>query len=663
MLINIRNCFICLIALILSCNQIEMTFDEYPVYNGSDLGFTYTPEKTIFKVWSPNAQQMMLKIYEEGQDSDPVNSYQMNKASNGLWQFSIEGDQKGIFYTYQATVKNVTLQETSDPYSKAVGVNGLRSAVIDLNQTNPDGWESDTKPPLDHFKDIILYELHVRDFSIHPESGMQHKGKFLAFTEEETSIGDNATGLAHLKELGITHVHLLPSFDYSSIDESKLNEPQFNWGYDPANYNVPEGSYSTDPYIPEVRIKEFKELVLNLHKNGLRVIMDVVYNHTYKTDDSNFNLIAPGYYYRQNEEGKFSDASGCGNETASDREMMRKFIKESVAYWANEYHIDGFRFDLMGIHDIKTMEEVTDTLNSIDPTIYVYGEGWTAGASPLSDSLRAIKANTYQMSKVAAFNDEMRDGIKGHWADKMDRGFVSGMADEVESVKYGIVGAIDHPGINFEKVNYSKSAWAREPWQCINYVACHDDYTLWDKLEISTDSIDEYDEEVLVKMDLLANTMVLTSQGVPFLHAGAELLRTKNGDHNSYKSPDSVNQIDWTRKKDMLDVFAYYQGLIALRKAHPGFRLRNAEAVIEKLSFPEVPEGILAFQISGIENDPSWESILVICNANLKEADITISQGQWEAALYNMEFYDDGKGSIHSNDLTIPPVSGVILHK
>ena len=419
-----------------------------------------------------------------------------------------------------------------------------------------------------------------------------------------------STGLDHIKELGVTHIHLLPSFDFMSIDETKLEEQNFNWGYDPQNYNVPEGSYSTNPADGNVRIREFKQLVKTLHENGLRIVMDVVYNHTGATMESNFNQIFPEYYYRMTPRGGFSDASACGNETASEKPMVRKFIIESVKYWAQEYHIDGFRFDLMGIHDITTMNEVSKALHEIDPTIFIYGEGWTAGDSPLKEKKRALKKYTFKMEGIAAFSDDMRDGVKGHVFTHHDRGFASGNPNSKESVKFGIVAATEHPQINYEAVNYSDYAWAKEPSQCINYVSCHDNHTLLDRLINSNPGEPESE---LIKMHKLANTIILTSQGVPFLHAGVEMLRTKQGVENSFKSPDSINQIDWSRKTEYLEVVNYYQKLIDLRKNHPAFRMPTKTMIQKHLSFIEMPDSnLIGYQIKGNANDDSWETDFII---------------------------------------------------
>jgi pullulanase len=528
-------------------------YGNYPAYSGNDLGVSYSPLKTMFKVWAPKASEIKLRLYSAGNGGKAISNQSMIKLDNGVWELVIKKNLKNKYYTFQVMQEGKWLLERPDIYAKAVGVNGNRGMVADMKATDPIGWLADKKPAQKNFTDIILYELHIRDISIDPNSGIKHKGKFLGLAESGTKSPDGEpTGLDHIKQLGITHVHLLPAFDFNSVDETKPEANKYNWGYDPLNYNVPEGSYSTNPYDGNVRIKEFKTMVQALHKKGLRVILDVVYNHTSDINNSNFSQFAPGYFYRQNADGKYSDATGCGNEVASERAMVRKFMVESVVYWAREYHLDGFRFDLMGVHDIETMNQISTALHKIDPTIFIYGEGWAAGSSPLPESERAVKKNMAKVNEVAAFSDDIRDGLKGGWGDLKEKGFVSGAPDKKESIKFGIVASTPNTQVDYSKVNYSKAPWAAEPYQAITYVSCHDDNTLFDRLRISNAAASEAD---LIKMDKLANAVVLTSQGVSFLHSGAELLRTKKGIANSYNSPDSINQIEWSRKTKYKAVF------------------------------------------------------------------------------------------------------------
>ncbi len=640
-----------------------LTFKDYPVYDKSDLGLQYTKQASSFKIWAPSASEAILNLYESDTSPTPIKKVSLKTTNAGTWSTTIKGDLKDQYYTFQTKVNGIWGREVPDPYVKAVGVNGKRGQVIDFKETNPTNWEKDVRPPLASFSDIIIYELHVRDLSMHPNSGIQNKGKFLGIAEGGTTSPDGlATGLDHIKELGVTHVHLLPSYDFLSVDESRPEDNEFNWGYDPQNYNVPEGSYSSNPSDGTVRIKEFKQMVKTLHDNGLRVILDVVYNHTGATEESNFNQLVPGYYYRQNEAGGFSDASACGNETASERAMMRKFIRESVKYWVEEYHIDGFRFDLMGIHDIETMKQVAATVQAIDPSIFVYGEGWTGGDSPLPEEQRALKKHTFRISGVAAFSDDMRDGVKGHVFTATERGFASGKPDVEESVKFGIVASTQHPQVNYDKVNYSNVPWAAQPTQTINYVSCHDNHTLWDRLLNSQPDISEQER---IKMHLLANTIVLTSQGVPFLHAGVEMLRTKEGEENSYKSPDSINRFDWSRKTQYKYVFDYYKALIQLRKNHPAFRMPTTEMIQNHLRFLDLKEpNVIGYSISGNANGDDWKEILVFFNGNQVDKSITIPSGDWEVAIEGMAIKGTGLRMVNNQtEILLPSSSAMVLYQ
>ena len=638
------------------------SYDDYPVYDGKDLGLTYSSDQSTFRLWAPSADKVNLHFYDAPLDGTPTRTTAMKPSENGTWTATFKEDLKGTYYTFQTNVSGKWGAEAPDPYVKAVGTNGKRGQVIDFAETNPEGWETTQKPALTQPTDIVIYELHVRDLSLSPTSGIQQKGKFLAFTEEgTTNDSGESTGLDHIKDLGVTHVHLLPSFDYLSVDESKLDEPQFNWGYDPQNYNVPEGSYSTDPAGGATRIREMKAAIKAMHDNGLRVILDVVYNHTGVTETSLFNELVPGYYYRHREDGTFSDASACGNETASDRAMMRKFIVESVCYWAEEFKMDGFRFDLMGIHDIQTMNEVSAALKKIDPTIFIYGEGWTAGDSPLPVKSRALKANTFRMEGVSAFSDDIRDGLKGSVFVHDEKAFVSGSPGREEDVKFGIIASTDHPQVDYSKVNYSEGPWANDPTQTISYVSCHDNHTLWDRLNISCPDASEAEK---IQMHKLALATVLTSQGVPFLHAGVEMLRTKGGEENSYKSPDSVNQLDWSRKTTYKGVYDYTKGLIALRKAHPAFRMTTTKGVQEHLKFLDVESSnLIAYTLSNSANGDSWNNILVVLNGNAETKSIDLPEGNWTVALNGEQINESGIGGAESNSLDVPARTAMILYQ
>ncbi|MBB3054556.1 type I pullulanase [Mucilaginibacter gotjawali] len=641
--------------------QLVGPFDNYPVYTGKDLGVKYTPAKTVFKVWAPKASAVTLRLYDAGDGGGALSTINMVKGNKGVWKTVVDKDIKNKYYTFQVMQEGKRLLESPDIYAKAVGVNGKRGMVVDLASTNPKNWRNDKKPALKNFTDIIIYELHMRDISVDPNSGIQHKGKYLGLAETGTKSPDGeATGLDHIKELGVTHVHLLPCFDFNSVDETKPAAGQYNWGYDPLNYNVPEGSYSSDPYDGNVRIKEFKKMVQTLHQNGLRVILDVVYNHTSDIDHANFSQFAPGYFYRHNPDGSYSNATGCGNEVASEMPMARKFMIESVVYWAKEYHLDGFRFDLMGVHDIKTMNMISDTLHKIDPTIFVYGEGWTAGNSPMPEALRAVKKNVSKLHEQAVFSDDLRDGLKGGWGDLKEKGFVSGNTKMDESVKFGIVASIPNPQVNYDLVNYDKGPWASEPYETITYASCHDDNTLFDRLKISNPNAPEAE---LIKMDKLANAVVLTSQGISFLHSGAELLRTKQGVANSFNKPDSINQIDWSRKTKYKAVFAYYKGLIALRKNHPAFRMPFAKMINERLKFVNtgVP-GLICYQISNHANGDKWKNILVILNGNKANQALKLPGGVWTIAADENTINEAGIKTVAAGNIDIASTSAYVLY-
>ena len=650
-------------ALLNSCSEnksVQEVFEANADPVNANLWLAYSKESTRFSLWSPTAQEVRLILYENGDGGAPLRTTNMESGPNGLWKKTVGGDLNGAYYTFQIKYNGEWLNESPGIYAQAVGVNGNRAMVIDLNQTNPKGWETDKGPEIKHINEAIIYELHIRDLTIHRESGSSMPGKYLGLVESGTKgPGGIATGIDHLTEMGVTHVHLLPTYDHYAIDETKLDSAQFNWGYDPKNYNVPEGSFSSDPYKAEVRVKEFKEMIKALHDRGIGVILDVVYNHTGGVhENSNFNLEAPGYYYRHWEDGKPSDASACGNETASDKEMMRKFILESVVYWAKEYHMDGFRFDLMGIHDITTMNDVATTLKEVDPNIFVYGEGWTAADSPLPIEQRALKKNMKMMPQITAFSDDIRDGLKGSVFEDESTGFVSGAANSEESVKMGIVGCIEHPQIDYLSVNYSDTPWAIEPWQSISYVSCHDNHTLYDKLKVSRKDASEAE---IIQMDKLANAIVMTSQGTAFIHAGAEMLRTKNGNHNSYNLPDSINQIDWNLKLANAKVLDYYKNLITLRKLHPAFRMSSSDELREKLEFKKVENGLISYQISDFANGDNWKNIYVIYNARTNPVKYDLP-GEWEVAVLGDTFYFDKNKSV-KEEVKVPALSMMIVYQ
>ncbi len=632
-------------------------YDNYPTAIHVNLWPDYTKEATTFRIWSPTAEQVQLHFYREGQGGSAYATEAMVKGQHGIWEKTSAGDLHGTYYTIQVKIKGSWLDESPGMYARATGVNGKRAMVVDLQRTHPEGWENDRGPALRWPNEAILYEVHVRDLSIQAESGIRARGKYLGLAESGTKGPQKvATGLDHLKEMGITHVHLLPTCDFNSVDEFALEKNQYNWGYDPVNYNVPEGSYATDPYHGEVRIKEFKTMVKALHDHRIGVVLDVVYNHTGITNKSNFNLEVPGYYYRHKKDGSLSDASACGNETASERAMMRKYMIESVTYWAREYHIDGFRFDLMAIHDIETMNLLKAALKAVNPNILVYGEGWTAGESPLAATQRALKTQTSQMPGIAVFSDEIRDGLKGSVFDDKDTGFVSGKVGAEASVKMGITGCIRHPQVDYSKVYNGDRPWAAEPWQAVLYVSCHDNHTLYDKLLISRPDANHQTREA---MDKLANAVVLTSQGIPFLHAGVEMLRSKKGNHNSYNAPDSINQLDWHLKANHPGVVAYYKNMIQLRKAHPAFRMTSAGDVVKNLEFKRVEHGLIAYQISNHANGDRWKNICVVLNVRTEAVSYAL-QGSWKIAVQGDTF---GLNTTVRNTVEVPPISMMILYQ
>ena len=625
-----------------------------------------SPEKTVFRLIAPpDARGVKVRIYNDGEGGEPIRTLKM-RYDNGVWTATVKHSPKrslkGKFYTFDIMGDRINWHETPGIFAKAVGVNGRRAAIIDLKDTNPYEWEIDRRLPLASPADLVIYELHHRDFSIARNINLDpgemfvkrkacdYPGKFLALREQ--------WAIDHLKSLGVNAVHILPSFDFASIDEaSRL--PQYNWGYDPLNYNVPEGSYSTDAANPETRIREFKAMVRALHRAGIRVILDVVYNHTFDLKNSNFQLTWPDYYYRKTSEGSYSNGSGCGNETASEQPIMREFMIESVKYWINEYHIDGFRFDLMGVHDIETMNAIRKAVDEIDPSIFIYGEGWSAGACAYPPEKLGMKANIPQMPRIAAFSDELRDGLRGPFDDDHKGAFLAGIPGEEESIKFGIAGAIAHPQVMMGQVNYSKTPWATEPTQMIAYVSCHDDMCLTDRLRTSIPGIST---EALIRLDLLAQTAVLTSQGVPFILSGEEMLRNKKGVHNSYNSPDSVNQLNWNNTIRYAQVFDYYSRLIQLRKNHPAFRLGTADRVRASLEFLPTQPCLVAYRLKDHAGGDAWKDIIVALNANTTEKTITVPAGSYTVVCRDGKIDENGLATVKGPTVTVPPQSALILH-
>ena len=638
----------------------DSDFVNYPVYDGDDLELKVDAKGTHFRLWSPGAEAVRLNLYNDGLNGKPYSTVAMRKAANGTWTVSFPEKLYGKFYTFQVQFNGSWLKETPGVWTKAVGTNGQRAAIIDMKKTNPDGWDNDKYVVTPHQTDAVVYEMHHRDFSVHQNSGIVNKGKFIAMLEQgATTPSGESTGIDHLKELGITHVHILPSYDYNTVDETRLLDRQYNWGYDPLNYNAPEGSYSTNPADPATRIREMKEMVQALHNAGIGVVMDVVYNHTALGDDSNFSLTAPGYYYRHNPDGSYSDASGCGNETASDRRQMGDYIVNSVKYWAEEYHIDGFRFDLMAIHDIETMNRVAETLKAINPNAIIYGEGWTAGNSPLPTERRALKENVAKMKGVAVFSDDIRDAVKGHYSDASDRGFASGKPGLEETVKIGIVASTAHPQIDYSKGNNSKFAYASSPEQIMNYVSCHDDLCLTDKLR---KSMPDAPDSLRMRVARLAQTIVFTSQGTPFMFTGEEIFRDKKGVHNSYKSPDSINAIDWELKARNRQQFDYYKNLIDLRRSHPAFRMSSAADIAKNIVFDNVKaDNLISYSIKNNANGDEWKEIKLIFNGSAEVQTVKVPKGDWSVVAYDGKIDKNGLGKSKGGKVEAMPFSATIL--
>lgn len=628
-------------------------FEEAYTYTGSDLGATWSENETAFRVWAPTAASVKVNLYETGDpaNDDLLEQLPMEQDVNGTWVAVKEGDLNGTYYTYEVEVDGA-VTEACDPYARTTGVNGKRAMVLDLDSTDPEGWEEDADPHAgNRITDAVIYELHVRDLSVDADSGITNKGKFLGLIETGTTNSDGiATGLDHIKELGVTHVHLLPSYDYGSVDETKLDTAQFNWGYDPVNYNVPEGSYSTDPYHGEVRVREFKEMVKGLHDNGISVVMDVVYNHVYSASEFCFNKIVPQYFSRVSDSGVYSSGSGCGNDTASERSMVQKYIVDSVLYWVEEYHVDGFRFDLVGLLDTETINAIVEAVHAEHPNVIFYGEGWTMSTTMTKQGYTlATQVNSAETPEFAFFSDTIRDALKGNVFNNTEPGYVSG-----NGVNAGTIANC------FKAV----STWTKNPSQTVNYASCHDNMTLYDRL---TNSTPDATVEDRIRMNNLAAAIYMTSQGIPFIHAGEEMLRSKpladgTFDSNSYSSSDEVNNLKWSdlSKPEYQHVFAYYQGLIAFRQAHPALRLATAEEVSTYVAdLTGAPSSVNAFLISagagGEEQD-----IAVIFNPTADSADVTLPDGEWTVYVNDVQAGTDALDVV-GGSVSVAPISAMVL--
>ena len=627
-------------------------FEDQYTYEGDDLGATWTPEKTTFRVWAPTADGVWLNLYESGDpDADDLLDWvPMERDVNGTWVLEREGDLNGVYYTYSVSVDDV-LREACDPYARTTGVNGKRAMVIDLDSTDPVGWDEDAPPHTSgNITDAVIYELHVRDLSSDPSSGITQTGKFLGLIQTgTTNATGQSTGLDHIKSMGVTHIHLLPSYDYASVDETDP-DAAFNWGYDPVNYNVPEGSYSTDPYHGEVRVKEFKQMVQGLHEVGIGVILDVVYNHVYSAEDFCFNNIVPGYFSRIDQEGNYSNGSICGNDTASERAMVRKYIVDSVKYWADEYHLDGFRFDLLGLIDVQTVNEIIEEVHKTHPHIIFYAEGWNMSTEVTKEDVTlATQANSKETPGMAYFSDMIRDAVRGSNSNASKTGYAAGAGGFAANVTDSFLG---------------NPTWAKSPSQVVNYVSCHDGLSLYDRLTMSTADSTEEDR---VKMNNLAAAIVMTSQGTPFFQAGEELLRSKplpegGYDHNSYKSPDSINSIKWDTLSDPVyqDVADYYAGLIEFRRSHSALRMTTAEEVAEKITqLSGLDFNVLGFHIAAGANGED-NALVVIFNPNAEATTVTLPEGSWDIRINGEDAGDTSLGTAEGT-VEVTPISAMVL--
>ena len=611
----------------------------------------YSPQQTQFAFWSNAAEQMEVRIYEYGEgqivfdyDGQPMQIVPLTKGENDFWTATVKGDLAGKYYTVRSYQNGEWGLESPGIFAKAVSLNGKEAAIIDMKATDPEGWSKDVRPAMPDMTDIVVYETHMRDYTM-ANPAIEHKGKFLGMAEESS--------INHLKELGITHLQILPMFDYGSIDEwttydhqssnRQSSNRQYNWGYDPVNHNAPEGGYSTDPADPACRIREAKMMIQAMHKAGIRVVMDVVYNHTYDVMGCALGRVVPQYFYRLNEDGTYANGSGCGNETASDHAMMRQFMVESVCYWAREYHVDGFRFDLMGIHDQETMNAIRAALDEIDPTILTYGEGWAAMSPAYPYEDLAMKQWTYKMPRVGAFSDDIRNALIGSPFDH-ERGFASGNAACKQALMSGLIACPE---------------WSGEPMQHVSYITCHDNYCLRDRIEVSAK---EETEATKIRMNKLAQTAVLVSQGMSFIYGGEELFRTKMGIDNSYQSPDSINIIPWENKTAYADLFEYYRQMIAIRHAHKGFRLGSAEAVKEHVELVSTDnEHLIIYRINNLEGIDSAKSLIVLLNGGAKQANVEVPQAQYNVLAHDAQASVDGLGHITVDHVAVEPYSATIL--
>jgi len=666
-------------------------FNDAYAYDGG-LGVIYDESESTFKLWAPISSAVSLNLYETGHSTgtsaftgapgvdEPFSTHELSYVDKGVWEVTVSGDMHGVYYTFDVTNGEIT-HEVVDPYTRSTGVNGKRGMVVDFDRLNPANWQYGFRPnTITHFTDAIVYEAHIRDYTSHETwNGTEEwRGKYLGFSESGTTYQSVKTGFDHFTDLGVTHVQLLPVHDIGmAIDETKIEDEDyrdrmdtiFNWGYMTLHFNTLEGSYATDPFDGEVRIREFKQMVQNFHDNDIRIILDVVYNHTATSGDSNFEKIVPGYYFRFDEDGQFSNGSGTGNETASEHQMMRKFMVDSLRFWTEEYNISGYRFDLMRLHDVKTMQEIKTMLHEIDDTLLIYGEPWDAGGSQLDPAEAADGTNMDRMPGIGAFNDGIRDGVKGSVFNASDPGWVQGLSTMRNNVRQGIVGGIAHPDIP------SGLSWTTEPYQSISYVTAHDNNTLHDKLMLSTEDV-TFDQ--IKAMQNQSNAIVLTAQGVPFLHGGVEMMRTKpcvvidgqpqgecdsglRYDHNSYRSPDATNQIDWNWKVDHQDVFDYHKGLIELRRHTDIFNMRTAEEIREHLYFLPTSNNFIAYMVS--HPDSAWENTIVAHNNANANQYLDLYGLEWNLVVNKDQAGLETIEVVSGNSLTVRPNETVVLYR
>ncbi|PEY42461.1 type I pullulanase [Bacillus cereus] len=617
-------------------------FDEKYYYDGSDLGACYEKEKTTFKMWAPTARLAKVRIYKNDKE---YMDYEMQREWNGVWSYVLQGDFEGAQYTFLVCI-NLIWNEAIDPYVKSVSVNGKYGIVVDLAKTYIK--QQNTLSKLDSFTDAILYEVHIRDATMHPNSGVTKKGTYVGLTEENTKgkLGTE-TVFSYIKKLGITHVEILPLHHFAGVDEMKPLE-MYNWGYNPLYYNVPTGVYASDPTDPYNRIKECKQLIEKFHEHGLRVILDVVYNHVYERETSSFEKLVPGYYFRHDENGMPSNGTGVGNDIASERKMMRKFIIDSVLYWLTEYNVDGFRFDLMGVLDVETMNELEKEVRKIKHDALLLGEGWDL-QTPLSAEEKATLHNAHKMPRIAQFNDQFRDTIKGSTFDVSKRGFAFGESIDLKHLQYVLTGSL---------VNEKGQGLFLEPIQSINYVECHDNMTMWDKLVRSNQEA----EDIQKRRHRLATAMTLFSQGIPFLHAGQEFYRSKKGNENSYNALDEINQLDWDQKEKEMETVAYIQGLIAIRKAHRAFRFQAAHLIKKHMTFLQAPPTVVAYHLQHVEEFGPWKEIVVLFHNGLQLETISLPKHEmWHILADSAQANIQPISSFQGRQFQMDPISSYIL--